>query len=75
MRMKCVRRAAEIRTLAERQMGEFLKAMPKAKGAPGNPGGQGAEIVRSPEGTARHPRRHRHHQEAERDHPSPPASA
>ena len=32
-------------------MGAFLKEMPKATGARGNPGGQGAEIVRSSEGT------------------------
>lgn len=30
-----VNRAAEIRTLAERQMGEFLKTMPKATGTAG----------------------------------------
>ena len=42
-----VNNATEIRLLAERQMGEFLKAMPKNEGAKGNPGGQGASIVRS----------------------------
>ena len=50
-----VNNATEIRLLAERQMGEFLKAMPKATGAKGNPGGQGAEIVRFPEGTTQQP--------------------
>ncbi len=33
--VETVHRAAEIRTLAERQMGEFLKQMPKATGAKG----------------------------------------
>ena len=36
---------------AERKAGQLLKQMDKAKGAKGNPGGQGAKIVRSPEGT------------------------
>jgi site-specific DNA-methyltransferase (adenine-specific) len=36
-------------------MGEFLKAVPKNTGAKGNPGGQGAKIVRSPEGTTQTP--------------------
>ncbi|BET69051.1 hypothetical protein ASA1KI_39690 [Opitutales bacterium ASA1] len=48
-------RAAEIRTLAERQMGAFLAEMPKATGAKGNPGGQGAPVVRSSATTAQTP--------------------
>lgn len=42
------RHAAEIRVRAERKCGELLAEMPKAKGAAGNPGGQGAKIVQSP---------------------------
>lgn len=49
---EAVNQATEIRLLAERQMGEFLKEMPKATGAQGNPGGQGAKVVRFPTGTA-----------------------
>jgi hypothetical protein len=41
------RHAAEIRVRAERRCGELLAEMPKAKGAAGNPGGQGAKIVPS----------------------------
>jgi len=39
--------AARARVRAERRCGELLQAMEKAKGAAGNPGGQGAKIVRS----------------------------
>ena len=35
-------------------LGEMLKATERAKGAKGNPGGQGAKIVRSSIGTAQH---------------------
>jgi len=35
----------------EYQMGKFLLGMKKAKGARGNPGGQGAKIVRCIDGT------------------------
>lgn len=45
------RHASEIRVRAERRCGELLAEMPKAKGAAGNPGGQGAKIVQSPNGT------------------------
>jgi ParB-like nuclease domain len=38
--------------VSERKAGELLTEMPKAKGAAGNPGGQGASIVQSPEVTA-----------------------
>src|SRR5262245_14354237 len=46
------RRAAEIRLRAERKAGQLLSENEKAVGARGNPGGQGAKIVRSPEDTA-----------------------
>lgn len=42
-----VNRATEIRLLAERQMGEFLKVMPKNKGAMG----KGASVVNAPDST------------------------
>jgi hypothetical protein len=45
-------RAHEIRIRAERRCGELLKEMDKAKGAQGNPGGQGAKFVRSTGATA-----------------------
>jgi hypothetical protein len=48
-----VNQAAEIRTLAEKQMGEFLKAMPKATGAAGT--GSNQYEVRSQERTAPQP--------------------
>ena len=38
--------------MAERRMGEMLKATERAKGAKGNPGGRGAPIVRSQDVTA-----------------------
>jgi hypothetical protein len=38
--------AAEIKVRAQRRAGEILDGMEKAKGAKGNPGGQGAPIVR-----------------------------
>jgi hypothetical protein len=41
------RHAAEIRMHGERRGGELLAEMLKAKGAVGNPGGQGAKIVPS----------------------------
>ena len=41
------RQCQEIRIRAEREVGKRLKEVPKAKGARGNPGGQGAKIVRS----------------------------
>lgn len=44
--------AAEVRLRAERKLGEILAKTPKATGAKGNPGGRGAKIVRSPNGTA-----------------------
>jgi hypothetical protein len=40
--VETVNRAAEIRTLAERQMGNFLKTMPKATGVRTAGGGEGA---------------------------------
>jgi hypothetical protein len=46
------RKAMTIRVRAERKAGELLHAMEKATGARGNPGGQGAPIVRSPDTTA-----------------------
>lgn len=50
--VETVNRAAEIRTLAERQMGEFLKQMPKATGTAGmgrpKIGGAEAEPPKSP---------------------------
>ena len=45
-------RAHEIRIRAERRCGQLLKEMDKAKGAQGNPGGQGAKFVRSTDATA-----------------------
>lgn len=49
--VETVNRAAEIRTLAERQMGEFLKTMPKATGTAGagrpSLGGSGRELPKS----------------------------
>lgn len=51
--VETVNRATEIRTLAERQMGEFLAAMPKATGAQGT--GSNQHQVRSHEGTAPQP--------------------
>lgn len=47
--------AIKIRLRAERRCGELLKEQPKAKGAAGNPGGQGAKIVRSDDTTAQIP--------------------
>lgn len=44
--------AALARVRAERKCGELLRDMEKAKGAQGNPGGQGAKIVRSNDTTA-----------------------
>ena len=49
--VEAVNQATEIRILAERQMGAFLATTEKAKGARGNPGGQGAKIVQCPKGT------------------------
>lgn len=46
------RKACEIRLRAERKAGELLKKSEKAKGARGNPGGQGATVVRSQDDTA-----------------------
>ena len=45
-----VNNATEIRLLAERQMGEFLKQMPKNEGAKGS--GSNQHEVRLPTGTA-----------------------
>lgn len=45
------RKACEIRLRAERKAGELLHRMDKAKGARGNPGGRGAPIVQSYDGT------------------------
>jgi hypothetical protein len=45
-------KACEIRLRAERRCGQLLREMEKAKGARGNPGGQGAPIVRSHDDTA-----------------------
>lgn len=45
------RRACEIRLRAERKAGELLSKAEKAKGARGNPGGQGAPVVRSHDDT------------------------
>jgi phage N-6-adenine-methyltransferase len=50
-----LKQCTEIRLRAERRWGELYGAMPKAKGAEGNPGGQGAPIVRSPVETAQSP--------------------
>lgn len=44
--------ATEIKVRAERRAGQMLAEMPKASGAKGNPGGQGAAVVRSHDGTA-----------------------
>jgi hypothetical protein len=44
--------ATSVRIDALTLMGEFLKAGPKHPGARGNPGGRGARIVQSPNGTA-----------------------
>src|SRR5262249_22069418 len=44
--------AAEVKLLAERRLGGLLREMPKNRGAAGNPGGQGAKIVRSRDVTA-----------------------
>jgi hypothetical protein len=41
------RQACEIRLRAERRCGQLLREREMAKGAQGNPGGQGAAIVRS----------------------------
>ncbi len=46
---------AEFQILAERTLGELLELMPMNEGAKGNPGGQGAALVRYPEGTAQKP--------------------
>lgn len=46
------RQACEIRLRAERRAGQLLGEMEKAKGARGNPGGQGAKVVRSDDTTA-----------------------
>lgn len=46
------RQACEIRLRAERKAGELLRDLQKAVGAKGNPGGQGAKVVRSHNGTA-----------------------
>ena len=48
--------AKEIQIRAERKAGEFLRGMERNKGAQGNPGGHGAQIVRLPEDTAQPPR-------------------
>jgi hypothetical protein len=50
------RKACEIRIRAERRAGEILRDMEKAKGAMGNPGGQGAPVVRSQDATAQAPK-------------------
>ncbi|MCB1691073.1 MAG: hypothetical protein KDI33_21440 [Halioglobus sp.] len=42
----------EIKVRAERKCGELLASAEKAKGAAGNPNGQGAPIVRSNDATA-----------------------
>lgn len=47
--------ATEIKVRAERRAGQMLSEMPKATGAKGNPGGQGASVVRSHDGTAQTP--------------------
>lgn len=44
---EAVRQCGQIRLRAERRAGELLAQMEKAKGARGNPGGQGAAVVRS----------------------------
>jgi hypothetical protein len=44
-------KACEIRLRAERRCGQLLAEMEKARGARGNPGGQGATIVRSHDAT------------------------
>jgi hypothetical protein len=41
----------DVRVRAMRRAGELIAQMPKAPGARGNPGGQGAKIVRSSETT------------------------
>lgn len=41
------RHVAEIRVRAEHRCGQLLAEVPKAEGAAGNPGGQGAKIVPS----------------------------
>jgi hypothetical protein len=45
------RQCEQIRVRAERECGKRLKGTPKATGARGNPRGQGAKIVRSPQTT------------------------
>lgn len=45
-------KACEIRLRAERRAGQMIATMEKAKGAQGNPNGQGAPIVRSRDGSA-----------------------
>jgi hypothetical protein len=47
MNTEAERQACEIRLRAERRCGQLLRQREKAKGAQGNPGGQGAPIVRS----------------------------
>jgi hypothetical protein len=50
-----VKHANAIKIDAITRMGEFLKTTEKNVGAKGNPGGRGAKIVRSPNGTAQPP--------------------
>ena len=47
--------AKSLRLQAERRLGEILRDMPKATGAKGNPGGQGAQVVRFQDGTTQTP--------------------
>lgn len=50
------RQACDIRLRAERKVGQLLASEEKAKGARGNPGGQGAAIVRSTDEAAQSPK-------------------
>jgi hypothetical protein len=47
----CRLKKAATKIRAERRAGELLREMPKARGAEGNPGGQGAIVVRSHDAT------------------------
>ena len=47
--------AAEIKIRSERELGKLLAQMPKNEGAKGNPGGQGAPIVRYQDDTTQPP--------------------
>ena len=51
-----IQKATALRLRAERRAGELLREMEKNKGARGNPGGQGAKIVRSRDATAQAPK-------------------